>query len=141
MNYGFLSSGFGQVIMFVYVTTCVISVGFFVYEACITIPRLKKAVYLTANSLICAYKFKDVHCICIERAKDIGETVPKIAALLCGALAALALAALPTSVPIGVQIMIIIIMPAYGMYSLILELDFPNGDSEEKFSKKRSLIQ
>ena len=122
-------------INFIYIVSCLVFFGVLIHQAMLSLPRLRRAVIITVNSVLCVIVMHDKKYFSKQRYIDLGRTVPRTATLFLGALASVALAIFQAQVAIESQGGI-----AFGMlscFAIYLFLDLQPDSQELSFSKWR----
>lgn len=121
------------VVNFIYVVSCLVFFGVLTHQAMLSLPRLRRAVIITINSVLCVIVMHDKKYFCKQRFVDLAFTVPRTIVLFSGALASVAMALFQSTVPIESQGGI-----ALGMlscFAIYLFLDLQPESQELTFSK------
>ena len=88
---------------FIYVVSCMVFFGVLMHQAMLSLPRLRRAVIITVNSILCVIVMDDTKYCSKQRFIDLGRTVPRTTMLFLGAFASVALAMFQAQIAIESQ--------------------------------------
>lgn len=110
---------FEAYVTLIYVLSCV---GFFalsMYQTLISLPRLRGAINITINSILCVIIKRDVRNFCSQRFIDLAQTVPFTLYWLSSSIAISALAIFQAEIPIEMQGLVsVCILSSYLLYAM-----------------------
>lgn len=127
-----------SVVNMIYLISCLMFFGMSSYQLFISLPRLRKALIITLNSLIAVIMYRDKRFFYTkQRLYDLWVTVPATLIWLTSTLLTLAITLGYQDIPIEAQsITSVFILPAFLIYGI---LDIPDsqkpGDDEFKRSR------
>ena len=92
-----------QLVLFLFFAFAMSSFAMMLIGAVESLPRLKKAFFLTTNSLLCVAIKRDWKYFCSQRFNDLARTVPETVALFSGSAASLLLGIFQNQIPFDTQ--------------------------------------
>lgn len=126
-----------SVVNLIYLISCLMFFGMSSYRLFISVPRLRRALIITLNSLIVMIIRRDKKFFCTQRLYDLWVTVPVTLIWLTSTLLTLAIALGYQDVPIEAQsITSVFILQGFLMYGI---LDIPDSQEpgDDKFKSPR----
>ncbi len=125
----------------IYLISCLMFFAMSSYRLFISLPRLRKAMIITLNSLIFAILYHDKRFFYTkQRLYDLWVTVPATLIWLTSTLLTLAITLGYQDIPIEVQaITSVFILPAFLIYS-ILDLPDSQKPSDDEFKRTRDWL-
>lgn len=96
-----------QLILFLYFAITITAFVVITIQAVESLPRLKRALFLTINSLACVAVKRSWAYFCNQRFIDLGRTVPNTLILFCGSAASLSLSLCQNEIPFDSQVVIV----------------------------------